>query len=147
MTEQVYLAFYKGRKTGSTPTALLARFSDWLTRKLTRGEYSHCEMAIKKQVFTSGSHYDNEIFYECYSSSIRDGGVRCKVIDVTNEKWDLVPLTGVSESQIELYYQLTKGRPYDWWGAIGVVFGMRENSNKFFCSEWCANAINGGKEG
>ncbi|MDH3001502.1 hypothetical protein A1D23_13200 [Chelonobacter oris] len=69
------------------------------------------------------------------------------MIDVTNEKWDLVPLTGVSESQIELYYQLTKGRPYDWWGAIGVVFGTAQRKDKYFCSEWCSNAINGKSEG
>ena len=36
----VYLALYKGKKTGLKPATLLARFSDWLTRKLTKGPYS-----------------------------------------------------------------------------------------------------------
>lgn len=138
---QVYLALYKGRKTGKTPTALLARFSDWLTRKLTKGIYSHCEIAIKKQVFTSGSHYENEIFYKCYSSSIRDGGVRCKLIDVESDKWDLVPINGVSESQIQQYFELTKCKKYDWFGAIGVVFSTAQRTDKYFCSEWCAETL------
>ncbi|MGR6980797.1 enoyl-CoA hydratase [Testudinibacter sp. P27/CKL/0425] len=147
MDNPIFLALYKGHKTGKSPKALMMRFSDWLTRKLTKGKYSHCEIAVKHTQWLTGHHYDYEEYFVCYSSSIRDGGVRKKVNDVTNEKWDLVPLTGVSESQVELYFQLTKGKRYDWWGAIGVVFGMKENSNKFFCSEWCANAINGGNEG
>lgn len=147
MANNVYLALYKGHKTGKSPKALMMRFSDWLTRKLTKGKYSHCEIAVKHTLWLTGHHYDHEEYFVCYSSSIRDGGVRKKVIDVENEKWDLVLLTGVDESQIEFYFQLTKGKRYDWWGAIGVVFGIKENSNKFFCSEWCANAINDGKEG
>ncbi|EDJ90013.1 hypothetical protein CGSHi22421_00812 [Haemophilus influenzae R3021] len=34
---KIYLALYKGKKTGKNPNALLARLSDWLTRKLTKG--------------------------------------------------------------------------------------------------------------
>ncbi|WKS99810.1 hypothetical protein NYR30_00480 [Gallibacterium salpingitidis] len=43
---EVYLAFYKGRKSINRPFDLLAKFSDWLTRKVTKGDYSHCEIAI-----------------------------------------------------------------------------------------------------
>ena len=53
----VYLALYKGKKTGKNPTALLARFSDWLTRKMTKGPYSHCEIAVERIEYTSGHHY------------------------------------------------------------------------------------------
>ena len=143
----IYLAFYKGKTTGSKPRNLIARLSDWLTRKLTRGQYSHCEIAIKKQVFGSGHHYEMETYYNCYSASIRDGGVRCKTIDVESDKWDLVPLNGVSEAQIQLYFELTKGKKYDWFGAIGVVFGTAQRTDKYFCSEWCSNAINGKNQG
>ncbi|TNG92990.1 enoyl-CoA hydratase [Pasteurellaceae bacterium USgator11] len=147
MTSKVYLALYKGKKSGWKPKDLIARLSDWLTRRLTRGEYSHCEIAVQKQVFVSGHHYDMETYYDCYSASIRDGGVRCKVIDVESDKWDLVLLSGVSEAQIQLYFELTKGKKYDWFGAIGVVFGTAQRSDKFFCSEWCSNAINRKSEG
>lgn len=67
----LYLALYKGKKTGINPTALLARFSDWITRKLTKGPYSHCEIAIERIEYTSGHHYEHELHYDCYSSSIR----------------------------------------------------------------------------
>lgn len=87
-------------------------------------------------------HYDYEEWFECYSSSPRDGGVRCKIIDVGNaEKWDLIELNGITESQIRLYFELTQGKQYDLWGALGVVLGFAERGHKFFCSEWCFNAL------
>lgn len=43
---KVYLALYKGRKSGRTPKALAMRFADWVIRKATRGIYSHCEIAL-----------------------------------------------------------------------------------------------------
>lgn len=132
----VYLALYKGRKKGKNLTALLSRFSDWLTRKLTKGEYSHSEVAI----VNNGRTF-------CYSSSIRDGGVRKKEMTLDSEKWDLIKLERVSESQVRLYFEKTKGAKYDWWGAIGIVCGIRQKRSKFFCSEWCFNAIKGGDQG
>ena len=147
MHNQVYLALYKGRKTGLKPSDLIARCSDWLTRKLTKGAYSHCEIAVERMEFTSGDHYEHEVVYDCYSSSIRDGGVRCKQIDVTDStKWDLVPLD-CPTSQITAYFARTQGKKYDWWGAIGIVFGIKQKRSKYFCSEWCFNAIHSTEEG
>lgn len=143
----VYLALYKGKKTGLKPTALLARFSDWITRKLTKGPYSHCEIAVERIEYTSGHHYEHELHYDCYSSSIRDGGVRCKEIDLTErDKWDLVLLDGVSEAEVQFYFNSTKGSKYDWWGAIGIVLGIKQKRSKYFCSEWCYNALNQGNQ-
>ena len=144
----VYLALYKGKKTGINPTALLARFSDWITRKLTKGPYSHCEIAVERIEYTSGHHYEHELHYDCYSSSIRDGGVRCKEIDLAEkDKWDLVLLDGVSEAEVKFYFNATKGSKYDWWGAIGIVLGIKQKRSKYFCSEWCFNAITGKTQG
>ena len=42
----IYLALYKGRRDGSGWRVWSARFTDWLTRQLTRGRYSHCEVVI-----------------------------------------------------------------------------------------------------
>lgn len=146
--DKVYLALYKGKKTGRKPTALLARFSDWLTRKLTKGAYSHCEIAVERIEYTSGHHYEHEIHYDCYSSSIRDGGVRCKEIDLNDKnKWDLVLLNDVTEADVKFYFNVTKGHKYDWWGAIGIVLGIKQKRSKYFCSEWCFNAIKGGDQG
>ena len=32
-------------------------------------------------------------------------------------------------------------------GALGVVLGLREHPDKYFCSEWCYNAIFLGVQG
>ena len=72
MTQKtLYLALYKGNREGWGIASIKARFGDWITRKITRGIYSHCEIAYP---LPSGG-------YACYSSSIRDGGVRMKVLE------------------------------------------------------------------
>lgn len=43
----IYLALYKGRRDGSGWRVWCARATDWFTRVLTRGKYSHCEIAIR----------------------------------------------------------------------------------------------------
>lgn len=149
MANQVYLALYKGRKTGKNVKAWAARFADWLIRKCTHGQYSHCEIAIlvkeqsKQYLFGNTSTAQ----YACYSSSLRDGGVRQKTMLLDSDKWDLIELTDIKAAQIIDYFSQTKDSRYDWFGAIGVVFGISQVRSKFFCSEWCMNAINGDNEG
>lgn len=133
MNKKIYLALYKGRKQGLKPHAILARFSDWLTRKLTRGPYSHCELAIKQE---DGCYY-------CLSSSIRDGGVRSKVMPLPDEKWDLIQIC-ISENtyrKIIEFFQQNKGKKYDFLGALGVVFKFKQSQNRYFCSEFVAEAL------
>ena len=60
---QVYAAFYRGR---AERFFSLARLSDWLTRQVTRGPYSHCELVERQP----------DGLFICYSSSVRDKGVR-----------------------------------------------------------------------
>ncbi|MBE2895561.1 hypothetical protein HPC38_01555 [Pasteurellaceae bacterium HPA106] len=133
MANNVFLALYKGHKTGKSPKALMMRLSDWLTRKLTKGQYSHCEIAVLRD--------DGQ--YCCRSSSIRDGGVRQKVMPLDMEKWDLIPLAMNEERvlQIVQFYYRQQGKKYDWWGALGVVLKCRQNPEKYFCSEFCAQAL------
>lgn len=131
--ETIYLALYKGK----------GNWTDKLIRFFTKGKYSHCELAIKKIEFTSGHHYEHEIIYECYSSSPRDGGVRCKEINLDNGNWDLFLINNVTEKQIKQLYKKTRGLKYDFLGAIGVVIPLfKQKSNRYFCSEWCAKALN-----
>ena len=129
---KVYLACYHGKARKS-----LHRFCDNLTRFFTRGKYSHCEIAI---ALPDGR-------YECYSSSIRDGGVRTKIMPLNPDKWDLIALDGISPEQITRYYRQNHGLGYDLLGALGCVVGLRQYPNKYFCSEWCFNAIFGSDEG
>lgn len=146
MVNQVYLALYKNKRSWRKEP--LKALADVATRFFTKGEYSHCELVVERAVFTGGKHYEQEVYYDCYSSSVQDGGVRCKQIDVSDStKWDLIPLDGISEAQIHYYYELTKGRKYDWWGAIGIALGIKQKRSKYFCSEWCFNAIQNSDEG
>lgn len=115
----VTLALYKG--PGIFPGSHLIRF--W-----TKSRYSHCELVVGEQ---------------CFSSSLMDGGVRQKVIDLTSDKWDLIPLPWANAADVLLHFNRTKHQPYDWWGLIGSqIFNRRsEDAGAAFCSEWCAEAL------
>ena len=135
---KIYLALYKGRRDGSGARVCAARFSDWLTRKLTRGIYSHCEISVD----AGGGQF------ECYSSSIRDGGVRCKTMPLPAAKWDLIELPSVSPQglpmvagSLKTLFAQTQGQRYDLPGVLGVVFKTRQRSGRWFCSEWCGQVL------
>ena len=134
-TQPIYLALYRGRRDGTGWRVWLARATDWLTRVLTRGKYSHCEIAARLPE-TAG-----EQEYECYSASIRDKGVRRKVMPLPSAKWDLIPLPDSAGGRLETLWAQTKGQGYDLPGAFGVVFGLPENRRRWFCSEWVGKAL------
>ena len=109
---KVYLAMYKHKRDWrKEPVKAIA---DRITRFCTKGKYSHCEIAIERIEFGNGHHYEHQTVFDCYSSSVQDGGVRCKQIDVSdNTKWDLIPLNDVTEAQIKAYFDRTSGKAYD----------------------------------
>ena len=134
-TQPIYLALYKGRRDGTGWRVWCARATDWLTRALTRGQYSHCEIAVHEHTQAS--------VYTCYSASIRDGGVRVKTMPLSSAKWDLIPLPSTPEAhkQLQRVWRATEGQGYDLRGALGIAFGLRHNRRLWFCSEWCAAAL------
>lgn len=134
---QIYLTLYKGRREGTGWRVWAARFTDGLTRVLTRGLYSHCEVAVRLPETATGQEY------ECYSASIRDGGVRCKVMPLPEAKWDLIQMEPTSEAheRLQRVWEETQGQGYDLRGALGIAFGLRHNRRRWFCSEWCAAAL------
>lgn len=123
---KVYLAMYKAE----------GNWVDKIIRLFTGKPYSHCELAVA-----------NGEKYLCYSSSPRDGGVRYKLMHLGEDKWDLIPLDNVTEEKIKAYFNRTCGKAYDWWGAIGIVLCVKQKRSKYFCSEWCFNAIYNSEEG
>ena len=128
---KVYLALYKGRKDGTGVKVQLARLTDWAIRKITRGKYSHCEIAI-----------DLGGKFECYSASWRDGGVRCKLIHLSLEKWDLIEFPETVAEQARALYRKTLGAKYDTWGVFATVLPhVKGNHTQWFCSEWCAMTL------
>lgn len=146
MVNNVYLALYKNKRSWREEP--LKALTDSITRFFTKGQYSHCELVVERMAFTGGKHYENDVVFDCYSSSVQDGGVRCKQIDVSDSnKWDLILLNNVTEEQIKAYFDRTSGAKYDWWGAIGIALGIKQKRSKYFCSEWCFNAVKNSDKG
>lgn len=140
--DTIYLALYKGRRDGAwyQPKVAAARLSDWIIRTLTRSPYSHCELAVL--IPPPDGDPDDHAVFDCYSSSIRDGGVRVKTMPLPPEKWDLIPIRQTNAYADTLnHYGATRGQPYDWLGAAGVITRWRDDRRKWFCSEWCAAAL------
>lgn len=131
----IYLALYHGHRGGTGWRMWVARFTDGLTRILTRGRYSHCEIAIRL------AGQDSEPQYECYSASLRDKGVRRKTMPLPSAKWDLIPLPDSVGERLHSLWEETQGQGYDLPGAFGVVFGLSENRRRWFCSEWVGKAL------
>lgn len=123
---KIYLALYKGRKSIRHPRDLWPRLSDGLVRLLTRSPYSHCEIAVQ---WSDG-------LFACYSSSLRDGGVRCKVMRLPSDKWDLIEINKAGTS-VSAFFVATQSCGYDWLGVVGFPWGLNMR-DKWFCSEWCA---------
>lgn len=140
MTQSVYLALYKGKKSGKGVRVWAARLCDWTIRKLTRGQYSHCEIAIRLNL----NDKTQTAQYRCYSASLRDGGVRQKTMPLPADKWDLIHLdnnAALCQFIEQIHYVHTKGQGYDYLGVLGVILPFRQRANKWFCSEWCAAAL------
>lgn len=117
---KVKVVFYKGK----------GNIINWLIRKWTRSEYSHCEIVLNEN--------------DCYSSSARDGGVRHKVIDISNtEKWDVLEIEWVNGFLVMDYFKKTNHLTYGWKGLLlGQLFNIRYDvDTSDFCSEWCAAAL------
>nr|DAN48806.1 MAG TPA: cysteine peptidase [Caudoviricetes sp.] len=131
----IYLALYHGHRGGTGWRVWAARFTDGLTRILTRGRYSHCELAVRLPETAGGQQY------ECYSASLRDGGVRMKVMPLPAAKWDLIALPDSVGGRLHGLWEETQGQGYDLPGAFGVVFGLPENRRRWFCSEWVGAAL------
>ena len=136
-TQPIYLALYRGCRDGSGWRVWCARATDWLTRILTRGQYSHAEIAVRLPENDAADAAQ----YECYSASIRDGGVRMKTMPLPAAKWDLIPLPDEVGGRLATLWAQTRGQGYDLPGAFGVVFGLPENRRRWFCSEWVGEAL------
>ena len=91
------------------------------------------------------SHAELEIDGVFYSSSNRDGGVRSKIIDTSNEKkWVSFELKNNIDKNICLnYFKRVEGQKYDW---LNIFFSQIiklniQSSNKQICSEFVANCL------
>ena len=125
------IAFYRGRKSGKGIMPIIFRALDSLTRTVTKGPYSHCEVV---KVFPTGET-------ECFSSSYRDGGVRSKILSLDSDSWDLVDAPYLTAEAVEEVKRRTVGLKYDLVGAVGVVILSPNRPHKWFGSELAAEVI------
>ena len=125
------IAFYRGRKSGKGIMPIIFRALDSLTRTVTKGPYSHCELV---EELPDGT-------YKCFSSSYRDGGVRSKILSLDSDSWDLVDAPYLTAEAVEEVKRRTVGLKYDLVGAVGVVILSPDRPHKWFCSELAAEVI------
>ena len=112
------VAFYKGK----------GDWADWAIRKYTGSAYSHTELVI-----------DND----WYSSSPYDGKVRCAAnMNYSKDSWDFVDVN-IDMDKFTKHFAKTNGAKYDWLGIVLSQFlplGI-DSKKKWFCSEWCAKVL------
>lgn len=125
----ITLAFYKGRSPSRA-----SRVLDGCIRFATRGRFSHVELI--------SGHVNYGWCANCYSASGRDGGVRIKRIQLSQDSWELVY---IDQDHVQPVQFITDrlGAKYDYAGIVFshfLAFG-RHNPDKWFCSEICAAAL------
>lgn len=95
-----------------------------LTAWWTRSPYSHVEIVI------------NGV---CYSSSLRDGGVRKKVIDLDKPHWRVIPIEWCNETDAWREFEMRNGKPYGYWDLLTQhVLRLPVDDPGLLCSELCA---------
>ena len=114
----VKLASYKGK--GNIVNAAIRGWSGSI--------YSHCEVVVDGW---------------CYSSSAMDGGVRRKLITLSEDKWDIIDLPWADENKVRDYFYKTSDHTYGWIPLITSQFLNlgKDTEESQFCSMWCANAL------
>lgn len=114
----------------SVQLALYKASGNWVNRLIrwwTGSQYSHCELVI------NGA---------CYSSSIRDGGVRGKTMALPAHSWDLINLPWADPEQVQAWFDRHAHDKYGWADLILCqLLGMRRDGRGVFCSEACAAAL------
>ncbi len=132
----LHLALYRGTRA-ENPGAL---FFDRLICWRTGSRWSHAELVFDHQPVGPSV---------CASSSIRDGGVRTKLINLHSGRWDVVPLPGFDDAsarRAQLWFVINKGRPYDWLGILGYALPVPlQWSRAWYCSEAVAAALGIGR--
>ena len=111
------LAFYKAK----------GNWVDLLIRVFTNSKYSHVEIVINK---------------DWYSSSPRDGGVRIKQIVDDGNSWDFIEVE-IDKERLYQKYREYKGKGYDFKGILLsniLPFGWN-SKDKATCSEFVADVI------
>ena len=113
------IAFHKGSKL----------LGDKLIRWWDDGPYSHCEVVFSDGLWASASFMDNLC-------------VRGKHINPSPANWDYLHIPDKYEQPARQFLAETDGMKYDVLGLVRfIVAPMRGVSDKYWCSEWVAEAL------
>jgi len=127
------IAMYKG-----PAKSLFQRFFHWLTCMVTGSVYSHCELVIDVNIVQG--------YALCMSSSMRDGGVRLKQINLSSGHWDVfdLPTFSPADRQRALQWFIDhENEGYDWLGLLWFLIPVSfEKRRRWFCSEAIAASLN-----
>lgn len=115
----VQLALYRGPK-GPTAT-WINHLAHWAIRLRTLSRHSHAELVIDGK---------------CYSSSVRDKGVRAKYIDLRTDKWDVFDLPNADKQYALNWFETNKDAKYDDRGIVSwIIPFIKHDPNKYVCFE------------
>ena len=104
----------------------------WLIKLMQKGPYgdiTHVE-AIHAE------HEDGSVTIA--SSSLRDNGVRAKVVKLNPLHWIIVDVPSWDVALSIAHLATTLGHKYDIRGAIATVFLGSQDNDRDFCNEWVA---------
>lgn len=127
MENIIQIAFYKGPPESSD-----------LVHVITHN-------AIKIRTWSKYSHAELVIDGTCYSSSVRDKGVRSKQINLNSGRWDVVR---IDNNRVDILYALAffalhDGSSYDWNNIVRFVLPfVKQEENKFICFEFIGRMLN-----
>lgn len=81
----------------------------------------------------------------CYSSSYRDGGVRQKVINLSDGKWEVFEMPDARfEHKIRRFFDITKDQGYSLSEALfnlAMNLALKFNFKRWTCVEWVIAAL------
>lgn len=125
MKKEIAIAFYKGPPKND----LLHLLSHYATRVWTASKWSHAELLVDGV---------------CYSSSLRDKGVRAKVIDIDSGRWDVVSFE-IDKADVDSalqWFEDNKHAKYDWRNIVRFVLPfVGQDWDKFVCYEAIGEAL------
>lgn len=102
-----------------------------LVRRWQRSPYSHTELVWPR----------GDGLWACWSSSVSDGGVRCKVMVLNPAHWQLWAIPGDAAAAKQWFAQ-REGQGYDLLGLLGFAWRpWQGRHDRWWCSEACAAAV------
>lgn len=94
-------------------------------------------------LWTLGNYSHTEFIYNGYVYLTNPGGVR-KTPFVMKKNYDIFEVSSEIEvADVIEFCESNYGKGYDYFGILGQFFyaGKVQNDDKYFCSEFCLNAI------